>query len=199
MAIEGVDSSYDPPSAAECKSHSKAFSLRYVSTPGHAKNLTKAEAESLAAAGIGIGLVGEISASRALGGSAQGKADMTSFMSQAKSLGAPDLSCIYMAIDFDAQPSQYATVMGYIKGGASVRGSRWTGVYGSYDVIQEAVRVKACYYLWQTYAWSGGLLSKAAQLYQYKNNVVMGSATVDYCRAFVPDYGQWGAEGGDGE
>jgi hypothetical protein len=195
MAIEGVDSSYDPPTAAELKAGGKKFSIRYVSTPGHAKNLKKAEADSLKAAGLGIALVGEITPNRALGGAAQGRADMQTWMAQAKDLGAPEPNCIYMAVDFDATDAQMNTVVAYIKGGAEVRNARWTGVYGSYRVVEACRKADACHYLWQTYAWSGGKWSGAAQLQQYKNNVALGNATVDLCRATVADYGQWGASG----
>ena len=193
--IEGVDSSYDPPTAAECKSGGKKFSIRYVSTPGHAKNLKGAEADSLKAAGINICLVGEITPNRALGGASQGRSDMKTWMEQATDLGAPSPSCIYMAVDFDAVASQMNTVVAYIKGGAEIANARWTGVYGSYAVVEACAKADACHYLWQTYAWSGGRWYGPAQLQQYKNNVALGNATVDLCRATVADYGQWGTSG----
>lgn len=193
MAIEGVDSSYNPPSAAECKAAGKRFSIRYVSTPGHAKNLTLAEAKSLTAGGVDIGIVGEITAGRALAGRAQGVADMTSFIKQVNALEGPDPSVIYMAVDFDAVASQMPAVLDYIRGGASVRGRDWTGVYGSYAVVAACAVARVCKYFWQTYAWSGGKFHSIAQLYQYRNGVTMGTATVDYCRAYTDDYGQWGA------
>lgn len=191
--IEGVDSSYDPPTVAELQAAGKKFSIRYVSTPGHAKNLKQSEADSLAKAGIGICLVGEISAGRALGGRSQGKTDMISFQSQAKALGAPSPCVIYMAVDIDVT-SQMATVVDYVRGGSDAVGEQWTGVYGEADVIQACQQSTVCNYFWQTYAWSGGELAKNIHLYQYKNNVAMGSATVDLCRAYQDDYGQWNAQ-----
>jgi hypothetical protein len=191
---EGVDSSYDPPTAAEVKAAGRVFHIRYVSTPDHAKNLTSAEVTAHNKAGVALVLVGEISAGRALGGRAQGKADMTSFQSQAKALGAPSPCVIYMAVDFDATSSQMSKVLDYIRGGADVVGEKWTGVYGSYDVIEAAAIGAVCDYFWQTYAWSGGKVSKHNHLYQYRNGVSMGSGTVDYDRSSATDYGQWGAQ-----
>ena len=196
MAIEGVDSSYDPPTVSELKAAGKKFSIRYVSTPGHQKNLTKAEADALTKAGLGVAIVGEISAGRALMGRAQGKADMVSFQSQAKALGAPSPCVIYMAVDIDVT-TQMSVCVDYVRGAADAVGERFTGVYGEADVIQACQQADVCEYFWQTYAWSGGEMAKGIHLYQYKNNVAMGNATVDYCRAYVDDYGQWGAQGAE--
>lgn len=192
--IEGIDSSYDPPTAAEAKAAGKRFHVRYVSTPGHAKNLKPAEVAAHRKAGVELVLVGEITAGRALDGRARGKADMASFQAQAKALGAPSPCVIYLAIDFDATAAQMPKCLDYLRGGADQVGERWTGVYGSYAVIQAAKAADVCDYFWQTYAWSGGKVSTHNHLYQYKNNVPLGSGTVDLCRATAEDYGQWGAQ-----
>lgn len=189
---EGIDSSYDPPTAAEAKAAGKIFHIRYVSTPGHAKNLKPAEVAAHKQAGIELVLVGEISAGRALGGRAQGRTDMESFQSQAKALGAPSPCVIYMAVDIDVT-SQMATVVDYIRGASDVVGEQWTGVYGEADVIKACQQGGVCNYFWQTYAWSGGELAKNIHLYQYHNGVSLGSGTVDLNRSYQENYGQWGA------
>jgi hypothetical protein len=102
MVLEGVDASYDKPSVAELVAAGKRFFCGYVSVPGHAKNLTPAYVRDLQAAGLGVVVVGEISAGRALGGFAQGAADMRSWVAQVRDLGGPaDGGVILMAIDFD--------------------------------------------------------------------------------------------------
>lgn len=246
--LEGVDYSYSPPTVAQLKFAGKRFACRYISTPGHAKNLKAAEARDLQAAGLGVVLVGEISASRALGGFGQGKTDMTSWREQAWDLGAPRAVPIYMAVDFDVlavagtggltlghrelrarlqdmparaaeghpealaqlgregertavlraqlRAGQLPTVLGYVQGGASVHGYRWTGPYGEYDVIEANASIQAGRYNWQTYAWSGGLRSVHAHLHQYRNGVALGSGQVDLDRAYTSDYGQWGGQNG---
>lgn len=100
--IEGVDASYDWPTVAELVAAGKHFGIGYVSTPGHAKNLTPDRARALQAAGLGVAVVGEITAGRALAGYAQGVADMRSWVAQVSDLdGPPDGGVIRMAIDFD--------------------------------------------------------------------------------------------------
>lgn len=192
--IEGVDSSYSPPTAAEVKKAGKAFHIRYVSTPGHAKNLKPAEVDAHAKEGVALVIVGEISAGRALGGRSQGQADMRSFQDQARKLGAPSPCVIYMAVDFDVT-SQIAVCVDYIRGGADIVGKDFTGVYGEADVIQACQQAGVCSYHWQTFAWSGGELASGLELYQYRNEVPLGSGTVDYDRAYTEDYGQWGGTG----
>jgi len=245
MILEGVDASYDKPTPAELVTAGKRFFVGYVSTPGHAKNLTPAYARGLQAAGLAVVVVGEISAGRALGGYALGAADMRSFVAQVRDLGGPtDGGVIYQAVDFDVvgvtgRPAtrvgrelaamladlpgdhgarwgdpealaalgelgrritvahaqvvagQMGTVLDFLRGGASVRGSaRWTGPYGERDVCAAAANA-GFGYLWNTYAWSGGLWEPRAQLQQYRNGQRLGSGTVDLDRAITADYGQW--------
>jgi hypothetical protein len=189
--IEGCDYSYSPPTPAQLVGAGKRFALRYVSSPGHAKNLTRDEADALTAAGIDIGIVFELTASRALGSRATGQYDAASARSQVITLGGPtDGGVIYFAVDFDAQPDQMATVLAYGEGWADVLGRDRCGPYGSYRVTKAFLDAGFAYGF-QTYAWSGGLWEPRAQLQQYRNGQPLGSGTVDYDRATVADYGQW--------
>lgn len=120
VSIQGVDWSYDPPTTAQLVAAGKQFAARYVSTPGHQKNLTAPEARGLQAAGLDIVVVGEISANRALGGFNQGKADMTSWRAQVRDLGGPDPCPIYMAVDFDVLAAP-AGVRGFTLGHKELR------------------------------------------------------------------------------
>ncbi|WP_016739683.1 MULTISPECIES: glycoside hydrolase domain-containing protein [Bacillales] len=54
------------------------------------------------------------------------------------------------------------------------------GVYGSYNVVEEMAKRRACKHFWQTYAWSRGKFSKAANLFQYQNGQTLAGHTVDY-------------------
>jgi hypothetical protein len=189
--MEGVDYSYSRPTAAQLKAAGKQFALRYVSSPGHAKNLTRSEADALTTAGIAIGIVYELTASRALDGRATGRTDAASAREQVAALGGPaDGGVIYFAVDFDAQPHQMDEVMAYGTGWADVLGKGRCGPYGSYRVCKAFLDAGFAY-AWQTYAWSAGQWDPRAQLRQYRNGVALGSGTVDLCRSTADDFGQW--------
>jgi hypothetical protein len=191
LMLEGVDYSYSRPTAAQLKAAGKQFALRYVSSSGHAKNLTRSEADALKTTGIAIGIVYELTASRALDGRATGRTDAASARAQVAALGGPaDGGVIYFAVDFDAQPHQMDAVMAYGTGWADVLGKGRCGPYGSYRVCKAFLDAGFAY-AWQTYAWSGGQWDPRAQLRQYRNNVTLGSGTVDLCRSMADDFGQW--------
>jgi hypothetical protein len=191
MAVEGVDYSYSRPTPAQLKAAGKQFALRYVSSPGHAKNLTRVEAAGLKAAGIAIGIVFELTTARALSGRGTGRDDATSARSQVVDLGGPpDGGVIYFAVDFDAQPDQMPTILAYGEGWADVLGKDRCGPYGSYRVCK-AFLDAGFDYAWNCASWSHGLWEPRAQLQQYRNGQPLGSGTVDLDRAMADDYGQW--------
>jgi len=131
MALEGIDYSYGPMSAATATANGLSFVARYVSTPGSSKNLTAHEVQDFLGAGVGIVVVFEQGASGALGGAAQGAADAKSAAAQACQLGLG--ACpIYFAVDFDATQAQLPTVADYFRGVAGVLGLPRTGIYGGY-------------------------------------------------------------------
>jgi hypothetical protein len=99
--IEGIDCSYDPPAPAEITRRGRHFAVRYVSVPGHAKNLTLVEADGYRAAGIGIVIVFQMSKDRALGGEPAGLSDARSAERQVAALGGDLAAPIYFAVDFD--------------------------------------------------------------------------------------------------
>lgn len=166
------------------------FVCRYIAPPGPSydwKRVSKAEADAIRAAKLGLVLVFESGADRALGGSAAGRADGAFALAMLADLGLHD-SPVYFAVDFDAQPAQLGAVVAYIEGAASIVGKGRTGVYGGLRAVQATAQ--ACRYAWQTYAWSGGQWSPRAQLRQYQNGVTIGGLSCDRDRAMVADYGQ---------
>jgi hypothetical protein len=193
---ELVDYSYDPPAVAELVAAGKAGVIRYVSTPGHAKNLKVGERRALQAAGLSITIVCQVTKDDALAGFDQGRARAAAGRQQVIDLGGPADAPIYVVADFDVQPSQVARCLSYVQGAASVLGHRRTGLYGGRRIIEAARSANVCHYLWQTYAWSGGIWVPGTHLQQYRNNIPLGSGIVDLDRAMVADYGQWGGQGG---
>lgn len=190
---EGVDFSGPPPTAAALRAAGRDFVLRYARKTGaRDKNITAAEAAYWKANRIDVGIVEESVAERALSGRAAGASDATSARSAVRAVGGPDDGgVIYMAVDFQPDGGQMAVVLDYLRGAASVLGFARTGLYGSYKVCQAAKDAGICRFLWQTYAWSGGMVLPGIHLYQYSNSHTLGGVDVDFNRTSVDDWGQW--------
>lgn len=190
--LEGCDY-VSGPTPAQLKAAGMGFVVRYVSTPGNPKNLTLTEAKELHQAGLGIVLVFETTANRALGGLKAGRTDAKSARAQAKQIGYPDAAPIYYAVDFDMQPDQAKKVVGYFVGAASVDGHANVGVYGGLAAVKAVLDAKACLYAWQTYGWSGSptVWDHRRHLEQYENGFVIGGHSVDRDRAVKPEFGAW--------
>lgn len=159
MTSLAVDYSFSRPSPAAIKSSGYVAVGRYLGGSS-AKQISKAEADALHAAGLGIWLVWEGAADRAAQGRAAGVADAHSALASARALGYPDSAPLFFAVDFDANPS---VVRPYFAGVKSVLGNR-TGVYGGIRVTQALADLAP--YRWQTAAWSGGKVDTNAHLYQ---------------------------------
>lgn len=192
MSIFGIDLASPVANPEAVKSAGVHFVCRYVSTPGNPKNLSKAEAAGLKSAGLDIVVVFETTAQRALGGHADGIADAHSAQTQSLACGAPSHAPIYFAVDFDAAAAgDRDRVRAYMSGAASVLGKDHTGVYGGLAAVKAVLDDGICKYAWQTYAWSGGVWDKRAQIQQYENGKTLAGHSVDYDRAMVTNYGQW--------
>ena len=132
LSILGADYAWSHPSTAGLKADGVKFVMRYLSHDP-AKNLQPAELVKLRAAGLGVGLVWETTAGRALAGKAGGTADATLARNQAAALGLKELP-IYFAVDYDAGDADKPTIAEYLRGAASVLGgAHQVGVYGGYQ------------------------------------------------------------------
>lgn len=151
-----VDYSFARPKPATIKSYGYKGAVRYLGGSA-SKQLTKAEAVSLHAAGLAILLVFEGAANRASTGHANGAVDAKTARAKASALGYPGTLPLFFAVDYDASASAVAD---YFAGVKSVLGDR-AGIYGGIGVMGIDVAWK-----WQTAAWSGGKLSPQAHLYQ---------------------------------
>jgi hypothetical protein len=110
----------------------------------------------------------------------------------ATDIGFPGDRPIYMAVDRDiVTEAEYATVMSYLDGAASVLGGpKNVGVYGEAEVIRRALEGGHASYGWQTAAWSKGARYGGAHLYQYVGTVVINGIACDYNDVLKPDWGQ---------
>jgi len=193
--VFGVDYAYGTPDPAKLKKAGVQFVCRYLSTPGNSKNLTRAEAAMLKAAGIKIVVVFEKTATRALSGRNAGADDARSALSQAVLAGMPHGSPIYFAVDFDASPAAQTQINAYLTGAGSVLGKSCVGVYGGYYVCKRALDAGVVNYAWQTYAWSGGQWDSRAHIRQFKNAQHLAGLSVDFDEAMKADFGQWRTPG----
>ena len=190
LPLEGCDY-VSGPTPAQLKAAGKHFVCRYLSTPGNPKNLTRAEATRLHAAGIAIVLVFETTGNRALSGRAMGRQDGNSARAQARALGCPDAVPIYFAVDFDPVGAEIPKVVSYIHGAADALGVSGAGVYGGIDACKACAAATACHWFWQTYAWSGGKWFSGNHIEQYQNGAKIAGHNVDLDRAVKAAYGQW--------
>ncbi len=164
--------------------------VRYIGTPGRAKNLTRAEFLDMDARGRGVAAVYENHAGDAGGGYAAGQAAARAARADADKIGLPSNQPIYFAVDSDqVTKAQFDAVAAYLDGAASVIGWAQVGVYGEYDVIEMAVGPHARLG-WQTAAWSKGKQSAKAALYQRLGQIYVGGIQCDVNDVRADDWGQ---------
>ena len=193
--MNGIDYSWARPGGAAIKAAGFDFVARYVPYPGDTgKGLDVAELADLRANGLGVGLVFESTANRALEGFTVGIADALTCLHAVKALGFPDSRPIYFAVDFDAQPGQYSVIDAYLQGAASVMGFSRIGVYGSYNVVKHCADYGTARWFWQAKAWSGGHHFEGRHLYQSEFGQFINGGEVDFNVAYAADFGQWPAE-----
>lgn len=202
--MEGVDYSWEKPGGAALQNAGKKFAMRYVPYRENlepeiwtGKGLTLSEKADLLNHGISIGMVFETFANRAKEGFAAGQSDARMALDGMAHVGMPSSQPIYFAVDFDAnvgQRSWDANVSGaiaqYFNGVASIIGRWRTGVYGGFYVVRWAHANGVATWLWQTYAWSGGLLYSGTHVYQYDNTANINGASVDLNRSLKAYFGQ---------
>lgn len=191
MSVFGVDYAWARPSMAALHRAGAKFVCRYLSNDTTGKNLTRAEADRLTEAGLWIVVVWETTASRALDGRAAGEKDAKRAAEQAAACGMPGDRPIFFAVDFDATGAQQDEIHAYLDGAAGVLGRERIGLYAGYGPMKRAYDAGKITYGWQTYAWSGGRWDARAGLQQYRNEVKLDGADVDYDRSLTADFGQW--------
>ena len=174
--------------------------LTVITPETEGKLLTRAEANSLSAAGIGIVSTFEYTASDALGGYQQGKEYAALAREQHAAAGGPAGRPIYFGVDFDTPDyapelpntpehahAKLAAIGDYFHGiNDTLGGPHLTGAYGGYWVIKRLFEAGLIGLGWQTVAWSGGQRYPRAAMLQ---TGFFGSYDVN--DADVDDFGQW--------
>jgi hypothetical protein len=151
---------------------------RYL-VPDGWKRLTKDEANAISQAGLTIISIFETTADRTKGGAPAGSQDGAVALQCAQNVGQPTGSAIYFAVDYDAGPGDIDAIEAYLRAASAAAPGYEVGVYGSYAVVEEMRRRGACTKFIQTYAWSSGLRSDAAQIFQYQNDITVNGIGVD--------------------
>lgn len=187
----GIDYSFSKPTPAQIKAAGKTFVCRYLSYLPNPKVITKAELQALHAAGIGVVFNWEYRSGDMLKGHDTGVQHAAEAKKQMTALGVPNNIPVYFSCDVNVTTAaQRSAVAGYVLGARSILGQKGAGLYGQYSIIEDLVPDFAALG-WQTYAWSGGKISKKANLYQYQNGFSLAGHDVDLDRSLTTDFGAW--------
>jgi hypothetical protein len=171
-----------------------SFFIRYLADASSWKYFSYNEVHNLLEAGYMVGSVFQEGKDGPKGGYYAGILAAKKAKAIAESLGQPKQSAIFFTVDYDAPESDYNAFNSFLVGVKDVfAGDFFAGIYGKYDVIEAMAARNACTYFWQTLAWSRGLLSDHADLYQYKIDIDANGINVDFNECFNTDifWGQY--------
>lgn len=182
--MKGIDctAKITPAIAKSLKSSGYKFVCRYLVPDSPIlrwKRLVSDEVKALTDEGMFVVSVFETTANRPKEGFVAGTIDGKKAAFEAALINQPRGSTIYFAVDYDASASDYHLIESYLQAAKVELPDYKIGVYGGYRVIEEMAKRKACDCFWQTYAWSSGLLSKHANIYQNKNGVYVAGIQCD--------------------
>lgn len=188
---QALDYSSGPPAGAAVRQAGYAAVIRYAGTPGRPKNITRTEFEDLSMSGVDVALVYENNTGDALLGYSEGQLAAENIANDAVRIGFPANRPLYFTVDRSVtSPSDFALVMLYLDGAASVIGRERVGVYGEYEVVKYALEGGHARYGWQTVAWSGGQQYAGAHLFQRLGTVLVDGIACDVNDILAPDWGQ---------
>lgn len=187
----GVDYAFSSPDPVKLKAAGVDFAGRYLGAGTADKRLTHDEALSLNRAGIKCVSLVEGSRMDPLRGAPMGHDHALAAARDRTVLCVPAGRPFYFAVDWDVQLEQWAAVSAYLSGAAGIIGWGQVGVYGGLKAVTWAHDTLPVRWLFQTYAWSGGVWHPAAQLRQVHNDIQLAGGTVDLCQSTTVDYGQW--------
>ncbi len=171
---------------------------RYYSFNAH-KNLTNAEATAILNAGFDIVTVWEAAGDRFdTFNEVEGRREATAALAQAKECGQPSNTCIYFAVDFDANHAQIDTgIKRYFTGvNAVLAGHYKVGVYGSGLVCAQLDAAGLVSYDWLAAAmgWQGSRAYSNAHLTEIEQDVDPWDIGINVDRDMAPagrDFGSW--------
>lgn len=162
----GIDFSWSHPDPRAVVQSGYRFVLGYLSRDP-TKNMTPQLAQACRSAGLSVGLVWETGKDRVLSGAGGGAADGATAGAEASAVGYPKDCVIYLAVDYAEPASDFPATMEYCHAFNEAT-SHPVGIYGDYAVVDHFVTPgqQPVQSGWQTVAWSGGLVSAKADIYQ---------------------------------
>lgn len=189
--IQGCDHSNSTIKPEALTAHGIQFVCRYINPGFTGKQLESTELHALHQAGISVVANYETQADRALHGALAGQQDATDAAHYMSTFGFPADRPVYFSVDFDVQDHYLDTIHDYFRGIATVLKPWQVGIYGGKRVVDFMATSGLCNWLWQTYAWSGGLWHDGTDIEQYSNGHAVDGGTVDLDRAIDGDFGGW--------
>jgi hypothetical protein len=158
----GIDYSYARPGGHNIASRGYRFVMRYLSYEPN-KNISLPELQDLHSAGLYVGFVWETNGTSILGGAGTGAVEGAAAAAELAAIGCPKDVPIFVAFDQDDRAPQFngwqGTIHAYLDAFARASGHMCIP-YGSVRVIDFFQSG------WQAGAWSDGLVSRFAAIYQ---------------------------------
>lgn len=166
--IRATDFSFARISAAELVQNNVFHVSRYLAYLPNGKVITKPEYDADIAAGITVYFNWETTATRPEEGPGAGYADGLEARRQLDALGAPRPTVVIISLDTDPRSGvNWNAVHDYLQAFSEALGCKvgfYSGAFGI-DMVWQWSFIDQDY-LWQTAAWSAGVLSPHAALYQ---------------------------------
>lgn len=187
--MEGCDYSYDHPDPEALRKAGIRWVVRYISGAIGTKAITVAERNRLWAAGLGIVLVWETTATRALSGHAGGQQDAAHAAQMTHTLQWPGNHPVYFAVDFNPTPHELSAVVDYFRALNAGDTPFKIGAYGGYHTLGALRAERLATKWWQTSAWSQGQWQTFNDIEQYAYDVRIGGGVVDLDRASSDHFG----------
>lgn len=186
MSADALDQSWGRISPAAAKASGIKLISGYLSHDP-SKNWTATEIRAYHAAGIAVVLNWESEPGRPLLGRQAGIEDATAFIDQAEQLiaevgyTANSIVGALFSCDRDTTPGQYPAIDDYYLATKQIVTAHQfaNGAYGEFDLIEHLHAAGLTTVEWQTLAWSRGLISPEADLYQSSINNTIGGTSVD--------------------
>jgi Domain of unknown function (DUF1906) len=135
-----------------------------------------------------------------------GVSDAHTALGRHTAAGGPDTAPIFFSVDEDIDHDTWTTLaVNWFRGINSVLGTNRTGIYGHANACRWAVddgvigasSTAGHFWAWQTMAWSRGVRTPEAVLFQSAVNTaaspgpLIGGVHVDVDVVLAPDFGQW--------
>jgi hypothetical protein len=182
VSLRGFDAFGALDGAAVVQAHGD-FVIRYVGVPGNPKCIMRAELASHLRAGVRVGFVFESTATRATEGFQAGVADANAVRAHLEFLGVSPVPLVFFAVDVDVT---FPQVKPYFQGVSSVMRA---DAYGDYQVIHALLDNNLVTEVWQTPAWSRGVIEPNAIVFQRVETAVVGGVECDV--NIAQGWGRW--------